>query len=325
MADTTRTTIATGTTRRRRWLLPVLGTLAGAAVLLVLSAPSDAAPRSAPATQAEPTEAELVARGRTLFATGCVSCHGEDGQGLDAPGGALRGPSLENAGEAGAYYQVSTGRMPLADPSRPPEAKEPAYTPAQIAALVAYVGTLGDGPALPDIDLAAGDLSQGGELYRSNCQACHSATGAGGALSYGRAAPSLSTVEPLQIGGAVRSGPGQMPRFGDDILDAKELDSVARYVTYLQEPDDAGGLALGRLGPIPEGMMIWIGGLGALLVAAYFMGYRRANAPRVNPIPPDEQTEGTEQAEGTTDPEPAGSAPGRPDPPDPLDDEEGPP
>ena len=49
--------------------------------------------------------------------------------------------------------------MPLADPSRPPEAKEPAFDDQQIDALVAYVGTLGDGPPLPDVDVAAGDLS----------------------------------------------------------------------------------------------------------------------------------------------------------------------
>ena len=87
----------------------------------------------------------------------------------------------------------------------------------------------------------------------------------------------------------MRSGPGQMPRFGDDIIEPEELDSIARYVTYLQEPDDAGGISLGRLGPIPEGMMAWLGGLGTLLVAAYFMGFRRLNTPTVDPIPPGEE------------------------------------
>ena len=206
--------------RRARRALPLLGCVAGAALVVGLAGRSDAVAPEAPATQA-PTQTELEAQGKVLYDTNCVSCHGVDGQGLDAPNGALRGPTLENAGEAGAYFQVSTGRMPLADPSRPPEAKEPAFDPDEIDALVAYVGTLGDGPALPDIDLSAGDLAGGGVLYRENCQACHSATGAGGALSYGRAAPSLSTVTPLQLGGAVRSGPGQMPRFGDDILEPR--------------------------------------------------------------------------------------------------------
>lgn len=290
--------------RRGRRALPLLGCLAGAALVVGLAGRSDAVAAEAPPTQAPTTQArsqaELLAQGKVLYDTSCVSCHGDQGQGLDAPNGALRGPTLENAGEAGAYFQVSTGRMPVADPSAPPEAKEPAFEPEEIDALVAYVGSLGDGPALPDVDISAGDLAEGGVLYRENCQACHSATGAGGALSYGRAAPSLSTVTPTQLGAAVRSGPGQMPRFGDDIVPPEDLDSIARYVDYLQEPDDAGGISLGRLGPIPEGMMAWIGGLGGLLVAAYFMGYRRANAPRVDPIPPGEAPEGPESAPPAT-------------------------
>lgn len=277
--------------RRRRRLLPLLGVLVGAAVVMALSAPSDAAPHEGPAIQTEPTDSELLARGRELYQTSCVSCHGVDGQGLEAPGGALRGPNITQAGEAGAYFQLSTGRMPLADPSRPPEGKEPAYSPAQIEALVAYVASFGNGPPLPEISVASGDLSQGGVLYRANCQACHSATGAGGALSYGRAAPSLSDVAPLQIGAAVRSGPGQMPRFGDEILSDQEVDSVARYVTYLESPNDSGGLALGGIGPIPEGLLIWVGGLGVLLVAAFFMGKHRATAERVDPVPPDDDPE----------------------------------
>ncbi|MGI8939850.1 MAG: cytochrome bc1 complex diheme cytochrome c subunit [Iamia sp.] len=277
-------------TRRRR-LIPVLGCLMGAAVVLGLSTGSDAVASEGIATQAEPTEDQLLARGQNLYDTSCVSCHGVDGAGLDAPNGDLRGPSIQQAGEAGAYFQLTTGRMPLADPSRPPEAKEPAFSPDEIDALVAYVATLGEGPALPDIDLSGADRPTGGVLYREKCQACHSATGAGGALSYGRAAPSLSTVTPLQIGGAVRSGPGQMPRFGDDIISEQELDDIADYVIYLQEPDDAGGLSLGRLGPIPEGMMAWIGGLGTLLVALTFMGHRRLTAIRVNPIPPGEHVD----------------------------------
>ncbi len=279
---------AAGRPTHRRRLLPLLGCLAGAAVVLGLSTASDAAATGDIATQAEPTEDELLARGQTLYDTSCVSCHGVDGAGQDAPNGDLRGPSLQQAGEAGAYFQLTTGRMPLADPSRPPEAKEPAFSPDEIDALVAYVASLGDGPALPDIDLSGADRPAGGVLYRESCQACHSATGAGGALSYGRAAPSLSSATPLQIGGAVRSGPGQMPRFGDDIVSEQDLDDIADYVVYLQKPDDAGGLSLGRLGPIPEGMMAWLGGLGTLLVAIFFMGHRRITAARVNPIPPGE-------------------------------------
>jgi ubiquinol-cytochrome c reductase cytochrome c subunit len=219
-------------------------------------------------------EAALVEQGRELYLTGCSSCHGVDGDGVDAPDGSVRGPTLEEAGAASAYYMLTTGRMPLASSEDLPVRKDPAYDEAEIDALIAFVTTLGDGPPVPDVDVAAGALAEGGELYRANCQACHSASGAGGALSYGRAAPALSESTPTQVGAAIRSGPGQMPVFGPDTLSREDVDSIARYVRYLEEPDDRGGLALGRLGPIPEGFLVWVLGMGLLIVACTWIGGR---------------------------------------------------
>ncbi|HEX7135564.1 MAG TPA: c-type cytochrome [Iamia sp.] len=272
----------------RRRLVTVVACLAATAAL-VAAAPGSGAERLPTQTDAGPDlDPDLVAEGRQLYQRSCVTCHGRDGQGLDAPNGAERGPSLTDAGEAGAYYQLTTGRMPLANPGDTPMRKDPAFTDDEITALVAFVASLGDGPALPGIDVERGDLAEGGVLYRENCQACHSATGAGGALSYGRAAPTLSAPTPTQVGAAVRSGPGPMPQFGPEILPVEDLNSVARYVQYLESPDDRGGLALGRLGPIPEGFMTWVGGLGLLLVAAYWMGKKGRDTPVVDPIPPGE-------------------------------------
>lgn len=217
---------------------------------------------------------EKIQRGRELYVTGCSSCHGLDGRGVDASDGDARGPSLEHSGAASAYYMLTTGRMPLNDPADNPVRKDPAYRPAEIAALVAYVASLGDGPPIPVVDISAGNLAVGGVLYRENCQACHSATGAGGALSYGRAAPSLSKATPTQVGAAIRTGPGQMPVFGPETLSKRQVDSIARYVQYLEEPDDRGGLALGRLGPIPEGFLVWVLGIGLLLVICTWIGGR---------------------------------------------------
>jgi ubiquinol-cytochrome c reductase cytochrome c subunit len=214
-----------------------------------------------------------VGRGRQLYEVGCVSCHGASGDGVRTTDGE-RGPSLKHAGEAAAYYYLSTGRMPLANSEERPRRKPAAYPARDIDALVAYVASLGDGPPLPRTDPAAGDLAKGGELYRANCQACHSASGSGGALSYGRAAPGLHSAAPPQIAAAVRSGPGQMPVFGEDVLDDPALASTIRYVRYLRDPADPGGLPIGRTGPIPEGFVAWIIGIGALLALTTWIGTR---------------------------------------------------
>jgi ubiquinol-cytochrome c reductase cytochrome c subunit len=144
---------------------------------------------------------------------------------------------------------------------------------------VTYVASLGDGPSLPTVDAAAGDLAEGGVIFRDNCAPCHSAAGAGGALSYGRAAPNLHEAEPRQVAAALRSGPGQMPVFGPDIIDEQELDSVVAYVEYLRDPDDRGGLPLGRVGPIPEGFVTWVVGVGALLAMVGWIGTRERKRP----------------------------------------------
>jgi ubiquinol-cytochrome c reductase cytochrome c subunit len=258
------------TTRGRRVIALGLPLLAAAVLTPVLAgrgAPS--APAAAAASQDE-----LEARGRDLYREGCASCHGADGGGVVAPDGAVRGPSLEASGEASAFYYLSTGRMPLANSEERPLRKPRAYTGEQIDALVAYVATLGEGPELPEVDPEAGNLAVGGEAFRLNCQACHSAAGSGGALSYGGAAPRLGPADPQEVAAAVRVGPGQMPVFDADIIDDDALDSLVAYVEYLENPEDPGGLPIGRIGPIPEGFVAWLLGTVALLVLVAWIGTR---------------------------------------------------
>lgn len=213
-----------------------------------------------------PTAAE-VETGRQLFALACTTCHGTDGAGV-----AGRGPSLVGVGAASVDFYLSTGRMPLDRPRTQAERKRVAYAPAQIRQLVAYVASLGPGPAIPAVEPSSGDLVDGLHLYANNCAPCHSSAGAGGALGHAVYAPPLNRATPRQVAEAVRTGPGAMPVFGPDTLDDAQLASVVRYVGYLHEPDDRGGLGLGHLGPIPEGFVAWVVGLGAMLVAVRWIG-----------------------------------------------------
>lgn len=202
----------------------------------------------------------MVQAGEQLYLTGCVNCHGVDGKGT--PGY----PSLIGVGAASADFYLRTGRMPLAYPVPQPPQKMPAYTDVEILQLVAYVASLSPGPPVPDVDPLRGDRAEGAELFLSNCAPCHQSAGSGGALSYGRHAPSLLAVEPTQIGEAMRVGPGQMPVFGSDTLTDEQVDSIANYILYLQEPENAGGVRIGATGPVPEGLVAWLIGLGALML-----------------------------------------------------------
>ena len=100
--------------------------------------------------QQEETDAEMVAKGRELFLVGCSFCHGQNGEGIRTENGNQLGPPLAGVGAAAVDFQVSTGRMPMAQPGAQAPRKRPAYSEEEVAALAAYVASLGPGPAIPD-------------------------------------------------------------------------------------------------------------------------------------------------------------------------------
>jgi ubiquinol-cytochrome c reductase cytochrome c subunit len=207
-------------------------------------------------------------RGRQLFVAGCASCHG-----MAAGGVTQRGPSLVGVGAQAADFYLSTGRMPLNAPGEEPHRGHPAYAPAQIRDLVAYIQSLG-GPAVPSVDPARGSLSHGRDLFAASCAGCHQISATGGVVP-GASVPSLDSATPTQIAEAIRIGPFVMPRFDDAALDQHDIDSITRYVLAVRShPDDRGGWSLGHLGPIPEGMVAWLIGIIALLAVARVVGER---------------------------------------------------
>jgi ubiquinol-cytochrome c reductase cytochrome c subunit len=224
--------------------------------MAVLSA---AASSQSPSAAVNPTA--LMARGRILFADGCASCHGEDLRGR--PG---LGPSLRGAGAAAADFYLSTGRMPLADPTDEPERTQPAYPRADIDALVAFVGSFG-GPGIPRVNPARGDLPRGMAQFTEHCAGCHQIVGRGGIVT-GAAVPALDDATPTQVGEAVRVGPYLMPKFSPQQVDPATLDAIARYVQSIRHPENRGGWGIGNLGPIPEGMVTWFLAMGVLLAVA---------------------------------------------------------
>jgi ubiquinol-cytochrome c reductase cytochrome c subunit len=219
------------------------------------------------------SSAALVGEGRHLFEQGCVSCHGFDARGVEG-----QGPSLIGAGEAAADFYLRTGRMPADQVGSEPLRKPPRYDDAQIKALVAYVGSLGPGPAIPEVHPALGSLSQGMSLFNESCAGCHGTSGKGG-VAIGGYAPPLGEATPTEVGEAIRVGPYLMPRFSPAQLDPHEVNSIARYVQLTQNPEDAGGFGIGHIGPVPEGLVAWLAAVAALLIVARLIGERGAGGP----------------------------------------------
>ena len=160
------------------------------------------------------------------------------------------------------------------------------YSPEEIAALAAYVAALGPGPEIPEPDqyapgeLDAATLARGGELFRTNCSACHNFAGAGGALPRGGFAPSLFGVEDRHLYEAMTTGPQQMPVFADTVVTPEDKRAIIGYLNTLHARPEPGGLPLGHLGPVSEGLWAWIIGMGGLLAAAVWIAAKTTPAGR---------------------------------------------
>ena len=227
-----------------------------------------AAPPSKAADSTGSEQSIAVKAGRELYLQGCSTCHG-----LNMQGGS-GGPSLIGVGSSSVVFQVESGRMPLNAGLTQAPRKKPKYTAAQIDQMAAYIGSVGGGPALPAGPLNDGQLALGGELFRTNCASCHNFAGSGGALTYGKYAPELTESSARVIYSAMQSGPESMPRFSDNQLSPQEKAAVVRYVQFITKSAQPGGNALGRYGPVPEGLVIWLVGITALVGVSLWIGAR---------------------------------------------------
>jgi ubiquinol-cytochrome c reductase cytochrome c subunit len=224
------------------------------------------------AAAAQATDTSAVTEGRQLFLDGCSTCHGVNAQGTSY------GPTLIGVGAAAVSFQVGTGRMPLAQPGAQALRRAPQYSPEEIDALAAYVATLGPGPAIPtsaELDtsqLTDDEIALGGKLFRTNCASCHNFVGAGGALSRGRYAPSLTDSTSQHLWEAMLTGPENMPVFANTTLTPDDKRAIIGYIDAVRNAPNPGGMALGRVGPVPEGAVVWVVGLGLLAGVAVWIG-----------------------------------------------------
>jgi ubiquinol-cytochrome c reductase cytochrome c subunit len=225
-----------------------------------------------------PTLSAAAARGKAIYEQSCITCHGRNAQGAQD-----RGPSLIGVGSAAVEFQVNTGRMPLARQEAQAQRKQPQFTEQQAADLGAYIQELGGGPQLPDassldtdVKKATADsktLAHGGELYRVNCSSCHAFSTGGGALSSGKFAPSLQHSSNRDIYAAMLTGPQNMPVFGNNQLSPDDKAAIIAYIQNLNQnkATDPGGWSLGRYGPVPEGLVIFLVGIAALVFATLWI------------------------------------------------------
>ena len=230
--------------------------------------------RSGDTAQASAAPSDIAA-GKALFDATCSSCHG-----FGAIGKAGVAPSLIGAGAAAVDFQMSTGRMPAKEAGAENESKPTLFTSQQIYEIASYVASLGGGPPIPDaaqVSTVGANTALGEELFSANCAQCHNAGLSGGALTYGKDAPPLTQATATQIYEAMLTGPEAMPVFSDGAISPQAKRDIIAYIIDTRTETDPGGLSLGRLGPVTEGLVIFLGGMGFLvLIAMWLTAKRRA-------------------------------------------------
>ncbi|MDO4928308.1 MAG: cytochrome c [Corynebacterium sp.] len=254
--------------------------LTGAGILVTAVTPD------AQVATASQDEQALIQEGKDVYDIACITCHGANLQGVDG-----RGPSLIGVGSGAVYFQVHSGRMPMLRNEAQAARKTPRYSEQQALALAAYVEANGGGPGLVynedgtlamdelrgenyngEIDPA--DVARGSDLFRLNCASCHNFTGRGGALSSGKYAPVLDPANEQEIYQAMLTGPQNMPKFSDRQLSADEKKDIIAFIKSAKETPNPGGWSLGGIGPVTEGMFMWLVGIVVLVVAALWIGSR---------------------------------------------------
>ncbi|MBB4071866.1 cystathionine beta-lyase [Leucobacter sp. OH2974_COT-288] len=207
------------------------------------------------------TSQQTIDEGQKLFAANCATCHGMNAEGTPD------GPSLIGVGAASVHFQVGTGRMPLAFQGPQGMVKPVQFTEEQTLQMAAYVASLAPGPEIPEARYlqADGDAANGSELFRINCAMCHNVAAAGGALTQGKYAPALTGVDEAHIYEAMVTGPQNMPVFSDANLTPQDKADIITYLKYIEKETKVGGFGLGSLGPVAEGLFIWVFGLGAIV------------------------------------------------------------
>ncbi len=213
-----------------------------------------------------------VSRGRELFATTCVACHGQTGTGVPGLGRNLVESdfvALQSDAELHAY--IITGRPDAKPMPMPPRAGRPDLTDEDIDRIVVFVRGLQDPRRMPELpplvltvapsegdkaaalEAAGGDaelagyIASGRAIFHTSCVACHGQEGVGIAGN-GKALANNAFVQSLDEDGLFEfiskgraptdplntTGIQMPPKGGNPAMSEDDILDVIAYLRTLQ-------------------------------------------------------------------------------------------
>jgi len=71
---------------------------------------------------------------------------------------------------------------------------------------------------------------------------------------------------------AMLTGPQSMPVFGDRAITPQQKLSMIKFLKGIEAEKGQGGFSLGKVGPVTEGLVAWVLGLGLLIGVSVWLG-----------------------------------------------------
>ena len=173
-----------------------------------------------------------VEQGKKLFQGMCVTCHGFEGAGGDAP--SLNRPKLDRAPDDDALRSVIGDGLP--DRGMPRVRR---LTDNELRQLVSYVRSLGRTSSLP----LSANPQKGSEIYKGlGCASCHIVNGQGGSLG-----PELTSIGRLRGVEYLRQGivdPGAALPRGTLPIPARGFSEFLPVVVVTREGREVRGMRI---------------------------------------------------------------------------------
>jgi cbb3-type cytochrome c oxidase subunit III len=172
-------------------------------------------------------QARLMAAGRGVFGKKCALCHTIEGRTAHPTFIESPIPNLDEVKPQADYVHDRVERGGFDMPTISGE-----LSPRQFDAVVAYVAGVA-GSRVADPGASAQQLAQGEQVFRGNCQRCHSIDGRRATSRPQFPGTDFNRVKPsaqLVMRQALRGIPEEMPSFRGRLTRA-QLQAVAAYVT----------------------------------------------------------------------------------------------
>jgi mono/diheme cytochrome c family protein len=205
-----------------------LSVLALAVALTMGSRPIDA---QAPAAKSADASAAAVANGKRAFSSsGCVACHGPQGEGT-ASGIQISPPPFELPALI-SYVRQPTGKMPPFGPQ--------AVSDQQLSDIYAFLKSVAPPPSAGESLTGNGD--NGKKLFAAyGCYECHGRQGAGASTGPRIGPPAISLAAVLRY---VRAPTGQMPPYTSKVVSDQDLADIYTYLKSLPPPSPSANIPL---------------------------------------------------------------------------------